>query len=178
MQKFINTLLLGVVVFGVTCGLVFSAYAADTSVISAPMKWWESVLITLATALGGVILNYLRKGLNALFDMLAEKTKLTFLANVDEVVMDVVTDLYAVEVEHAKKAAADGKLTAEEREKFKTIAKDRLSSWLGPKGLAKLSEIFSGQSDMVLAAKIEKAVTVAKNAGKAARASDPSKPLA
>jgi len=138
-----------------------------------PMAWWQSLLITLATGLGTVLIGLLGRALNKLFNYLAEKSNLAFLGRVDETMMAIVTDLYNTEVEALKAAAADGKLTAEEKAMLKTKAVDSLKSWLGPKGVGELGKIFNGSADAALAAHVEKAVTIAKNAGKLAKKSDP-----
>lgn len=133
------------------------------------------MLVALFVGLGGVAIEFLRRGLNKLFDHFAESSKLAFLARVDDLMMDVVTDIYNSEVEAVKAATADGKLSADEKARFKQIAVDRLKGQLSTDGLGKLVGLFGEAANDALAAKVEKAVTAAKNAG-AVKKLDPSKP--
>ncbi|HET6496685.1 MAG TPA: hypothetical protein VFH61_15115, partial [Thermoleophilia bacterium] len=76
-------------------------------------------------------------------------------------------------VEALKAASADGKLSADEKVHLKQIAVASLKSWLGPKGMAEIGKIFNGSTEAAIAAHVEKAVTIAKNAGKMAKSANP-----
>jgi hypothetical protein len=178
-MRFFNVLCFGLAFVCAVLLFPLALIAADAEIASTVVAdpWWHMLLVDVLIGLGAVAMGLLGRALTVVFDWLAERTKLSFLARVDDAAMDIVTDLYAKEVEHAKKAKADRKLTKEEREKFASIAAVSLKSWLGTKGLAQLGKIFSGSAEDAIKAKIEKAVAVSKNAGKLARGSEIAKAL-
>lgn len=134
---------------------------------ASEMPWWGQMLVATAGVVGTALLGFLGRLLNQAFDYLAKKSKLTFLANVDEVVMGYVTKLYNEEIRHVKAAAADGKLTKEEKKRFAKIAVEQAKEHFGYKTLG---QVFGSKVDDALGSRVEKAVTIAKNAGKAVKA--------
>lgn len=157
-----------VAVFVLTLLIVGTAGAAEGE--GEPMAWWVQALIALASAFGTALLGLLGRLLNKAFDYLAQKSKLAFLGEVDEFLMGYVTLLYNTEVEHAKKAAADGKLTDEEKKRFSAIPVERAKEYFG---WDRLSKVLGAGAEDLLASRVEKAKTVATNAGKAARVANP-----
>lgn len=136
------------------------------AVVDSP--WWVDLLAVVGSLLGSMLLWAGKK----LVDWLTEQNKRAWLGRLAELAVRIVVDLYNTMVEAAKDAAADGKLTQAERDRFKRLAVDRLRSWIGPKGLKAIVWAAGANPeslDQILAAEIESAVTVAKNAGKAAR---------
>ena len=178
-MRFFTSLCFGLAML--CCALLFplSLFAADAEIASTVVAdpWWHLVLVDVLIGFGAIVLGLLGRALTVAFDWMAEKTKLSFLARVDDALMDIVSELYTTEVEHAKKARSDGKLTQEEKDRFKTLAAEGLKQWMGTKGLAQLGKIFNGSAEHAIKAKIEKAVAVSKNAGKLARGSDIAKAL-
>lgn len=170
-------------VVSVCCAVLFvpfAVFAADAAVGGMPPEanpWWHIVLVNVLIGFGSIVLGLIGKGLTLAFDWLAEKTKISFLARVDDALMDIITEIYATQVEHAKAAAKDGKLSKEEREKFKSLAISSLKSWLGVKGIKKLGAIANGFTETSIRGKVEKAIAVSKNAGKLARSSAIAKAL-
>jgi hypothetical protein len=149
--------------------LVAQAPAADPTEI----PWWGQLLITAGSAFGSLLLALGARYLGKLTSYLAEKTKLGFIANVDEVLMGVVTDLYNTQVEHWKAAAKDGKLTDQEKAQAKALAlawAKRLLDW-------EHVEAVFGKADAedALKQRIELAVTKAQLAGSAAGKKGPRK---
>jgi hypothetical protein len=157
--------------FVVTLLIVGTANAADAE--GTPIPWWGQALIALASTFGTALLGLLGRLLNQAFKYLAEKTRLAFLGEVDEFIMGYVTLLYNTEVEAAKDAAADGKLTEEEKQKFAAIPVELAKEHFG---WNKLSKALGAGAEGWMASRVERGVTVAKNSGKAARASAPVNP--
>ena len=131
---------------------------------------WQSVLIGLAGVAGTALLGLLAKLFGKGMDYLSKKSKLAFLANVDEIIMGFVVKLYNEEVKHLKASYADGKLTKEERKRFLKIVVEQAKDHFGVKTLGQL---FGKNLDTAIESRVEKAVTVAKNAGKAAASTNP-----
>ena len=133
--------------------------------IATNMPWWGQALVAVAGVAGSAFFAFLGKVLGKAFDYLAQKSKLAFVANVDEIIMGFVIKLYNAEVEHVKAAAADGKLTKEEKKRFASIVSEQAKEHFG---LKTLGQVFGSQVTEVLESRVEKAVTIAQNAGKAA----------
>ncbi len=131
------------------------------------VTWWMQLIIGAAGTFGTVLLAQLGRLLNKLFNYFAHKSNLAFLANVDEYIMGVVTEVYNAEVKHAKKASADGKWTKEEKARFASIPLEKAKQHFSVK---KLTQLAGAGVNEFLASRVEKAVTIAKNTGKAARA--------
>lgn len=122
--------------------------------------WWQDALIAIAGAGGTFILGLITKGITHGVEWLARKAKLAFLEELDDMAIAFVVDLYNSEVEAAKEAAKDGKLSPEEKARFKQIVIDKLTAHFG---LRKLWSMFRGNNlDSALSAVVEKAVTKSK----------------
>lgn len=124
---------------------------------------WMELLVPFASVLATALAGLLARLLSKLADDAAEKTNLRFLARVDDVIMDVVTDSLQTKVRQLKAAAADGKLTEEEKAELKSLPVDAVKKHFNMKLLGKL---FGGEDlvDEALARKVEKAVLGAKSA--------------
>lgn len=168
-MKILSNTLLGSAAFVVltfACGAAVFAQAVPADPDATP--GWASFLITLAGIVGAALLALMKWALSKLFDYLAAKSKLIWLAQVDEYLMAIVTDLYETQITHWKKANADGKLTKEEKEHAKLLAIESLKRAFDPDLLDKLF----GDGDEQLAnigKRVELIKTRAQNAGKAAR---------
>ncbi len=140
-----------------------------------PFPWWAQLIVTALGALGTFALGMLAKYLGKLTDWAAEKTRLVFLKNVDEIVMGVVIDLYNTQVETWKAAGEDGKLTPAEVARAKSLALNSAKAFID---WERWSSMFGVSSDIALESRIERAVTVAKNTAKSSAGPrvDPSKP--
>jgi hypothetical protein len=133
---------------------------------------WAYILIGLGMTFGGAAIALLGKLLGKLTDYLATKTGLHFLAEVDEVLMGVVNTVYQDQVEPWKRASADGKLTKVERENAKEIAIASLKKSFSLDALEGLFDAAGEDLHQALGHRVERAVSAAKNSGKAARAGD------
>jgi hypothetical protein len=157
--------------------LALTLWASFAFALAAPdpdvTPGWVSVLIGLASVLGTALLALLKWALGKLFDFFAEKSKLVFLAQIDEVLMGIVTDLYNTQVEHWKNANEDGKLSDAEKARAKDLAVESLKAVFDPEKLEALFNAAGGDLDKALGARVELAKTAAQNAGKAARKVDP-----
>lgn len=156
---------------------IATLYSLILAQAETDVTWWQQALIALAGTAGTAVLGALAWAMRRLFDWLSEKTKLEFLSRVDDLALDVVTELWNSEVRHLKAAAADGKWTSGEKKKIAKLAVTTLKSYLGERGMKKLAWVVTGDGSTIhklLRSKIEKAVTTAKNAGKAARGGAPS----
>jgi hypothetical protein len=167
----------------VICLWALTAVAQEVAPVLAPTAptgdpWWAEPLVYVFVGFGGVLIAGLRKILAPVFEWLASKTHLAFVARIDDAALDIVTDIYNNEVEAVKASAPGNRLSKEQREKYNKIARDTLKGYIGSKGGKKLLEVAGGQENVeaFLRAKIEKAVTVAQNAGKAARSVNPTRP--
>ena len=165
-----------IVVFGVWLVPVV-AFAQEVASSTTEVPWWLQAIIAVSGVAMTFIMNLARKYFGKLMDLAAQKTKLTFLAQVDDVVMSKVAELWQVEIKAIKAAAKDGKLTAEEKDVFR----DKAIAW--SKSLldvSLLADVFGGADniDGALSAVVEKHVVLAKNAGKIAKAAakNPSTP--
>lgn len=167
----------------IVCALIalpLIVLAADEAVGGAPQPvWWHRLLVDLVLGFGVAILGLLAKLLTSLFDFIAEKSGWAFLARVDDLMMEIVNDIYQAEIQPLKAAKADGVVTADELAKFKDVAIDRARSYLGMKGIKKLAGMVNGAGlNEVLGAKVERAVKASKVLGTAGKGSrlDPPKP--
>jgi hypothetical protein len=124
------------------------------------------IVIAIIGALGVPLLALLGKALSRWADVLSERYKLAFIARLDDQIMGYVTELFSVEVEAAKAAAKDGKLSDEEKAAFKRKAIEITKKHVG---LGALANVFGSTLDAEVGARVDKAVTISQNAGKAAR---------
>lgn len=160
--------------------LPFTAMAqAAAEPTSEPFNWVPLVLglVSAAVALVGVFSGWkwLRAKINTLFDYLAVKTKLGFLANVDEVLVGFATDLYQSEIKLLK---AEGKWGPETGAKMLAKLKQKAKDHFGFGMLEGLSGSGStADVDSFLSSRAEVAVKEAKVRGAMAKAKpvDPSK---
>jgi len=150
-----------------------TCFAADGAAPAADPLWVQ-VLIGLFITAGGTVLSGLAWVLKRLFDWLAEKTKWTFMSRIDDLALVIVTDIYNRTVKKLK-TDQGGKLTEAQKATYWLEAKNSLRQWITPKGIARAVAILGGNdaADKYLGAVVNKAVTVAKNAGKAARNTSP-----
>lgn len=146
---------------------VVGALSALAATGDTDVAWWGQALIALASAGGAVLLGFLGRLLNKGFDYLAQKTRISSLAEVDETIMGYVTEVYNSEVKYLKAAAKDGKLSPEEKVQLAKIPVEKAKEHFGVSMLTKLA---GSAFESFLASRTENAVTLAKNAGKAARA--------
>lgn len=172
-------MIFAITVIGITfalCTMFASvALAADAAVAQDP--WWHLALVDVFIGIGGIVLAFIGKNMGKLFDYLAEKSKLSFIARVDNLIMEVVMGIYADERAAMIAARSDGKITKEEKNKLKLIAIDRIKGLIGLDGLAKLTGLFTAepvQLSLALSQKVESAITMWKNAG-AVRKPDPTR---
>jgi hypothetical protein len=155
------------------------AEAAPTPEVLEPGAWaipgWLQAIIAVVCSLLSIALEYGRRYLNKGMALLAQKTKLAFLAQVGEVVGAKVSELMQIEAEALKEAAADGKLTEAEKEGLKQKAIDWAKSLLDP---AMLADLFGGADkvDAGLGAVVESQVRALKKTPTVSAAVDPSKP--
>jgi len=77
-------------------------------------------------------------------------------------VRSAVLDMQQTTVKQLREASKDGRLTAEERTVVKNQAVDHAFALLGPKGLSQVKQIFDGDMDVLVRAKVEEAVVDAK----------------
>jgi len=124
------------------------------------LAWWVQAIIAVAGVLGTVVLNLLRKYFGQLMDLAAQKTKLAFLAQVDDVVMNKVSELWQTEVKVLKAAASDGKLTPLEKARMKKKAVDWANDLLDVK---QLLGIFGDHVNAALGNVVDANVVTAKN---------------
>lgn len=114
---------------------------------------------------------WLRGKLGELGDLAAEKTGISLLAHVDEILVGYAVDLYNSEIKAAKEAAEDGKLTPEESARFLQILVNRTKAHFG---LGRLAGLVStgepGDVELALRSRAEVAVLEAKARGAAAKA--------
>lgn len=127
---------------------------------------WVQILIAVGGTLGTALIALLGKVLDRWADTIAERHKLAFISRIDDHVMGYVTDLFNTEIEALKAAAEDGKLTKEEKDRLKRTVVEVTKRHIG---IGALSKVFGANVDTELGARVEKAVTVAKNAGKAVK---------
>lgn len=130
--------------------------------------WWGQLIIALAGMFGTAALEFLRRYLSKLGELAAEKTKFAKLGRVDDVIMTAVEDTYTKLVKHAKAAAADGKLSAEEKKKFAQIPLQAAKDAFSIKTLVDVLSTSEEKLDEVLDRRVSTAVAAAKRAGKAA----------
>ena len=111
---------------------------------------WITLFNGLLVALGPLALWLLKHFSQKLTDMLSSyvqhKTNSeaagTFIKRLDEAAMRIVKTVYMTYVEAIKKGSG-GKLTDEEQRRAKSLALDKLKSYLGPAGLEELAQIFN-----------------------------------
>ena len=128
-------------------------------------------LVLVVGAFGGW--KWIREKIDTGFDYLAEKTKLSFLANIDEVLVGFAVDLYHSEIKALK---ASGKWDDETRSLMLGILKTKAKAHFGFGVLAKV--IGSGSEadvESFVAGRAQSAIVEAKARGKAAKKADPSK---
>ena len=127
-------------------------------------------VVSLAAAFGAF--KFLRAKLNALFDFLAVKTKLGFLASLDEILVGFATDLYRSEIKILK---ASGRWDSSTQAEMFDVLKNKAVQHFGFDALATM--VGSGSSMEVaelVSSRAHTAITEAKSRGKAAKV-DPSK---
>lgn len=139
-------------------GLVLAASAAA----DIQLPWWAQVLVAVSGTAVTALVSLLGRALNQLFQLLAEKTKLAFLAQVDEHIMGYVSSVSQNEVAKLKAAAADGKLTPAEIAEIKAIPMDAAKELFGKKLAALLGS--ADAVDSFLASRVERAVVALKAA--------------
>ncbi len=134
-----------------------------------------SLVVVFGTTFG--LWSWVRRKVNELGDYAAEKTGIQFLAHVDEVLVGFAVDLYETEIKAAKEAAEDGKLTPEEKARFKDILINKAKQHFGISRLASMvSTGAPADIDAALRARAEVAVLEAKARGAAAKAVKPLDP--
>lgn len=148
------------------------ALAQDAAPAAEGFNWLPLVLgglgaaVMLVSALGGW--KWLRQKIDQGFDYLAMKTKLGFLANVDEILVGFALDLYHSEIKLLK---AEGRWGPETGAKVLAKLKEKAKQHFG---LEMLSGLAGGGSeaevDSFLSSRAESAVVEAKNRGRAAKA--------
>jgi len=132
-----------------------------------------SILLAFITALVpvvGIVLKTLgQKAAELIQAKVDNQTAEAALLRLTAAVTDAVGDVYQAEAGALKEAAADGKLTQEEKDRLKQIAIDHAKSYLGKKGIAMLLEVlgFTSEKDLdkVIAGKVDKVIYDAKRAG-------------
>ena len=149
--------------------IVTTPMAAHAATDPDATPGWVTVMITLAGIFGTAILALLKWGLSKLTDYLASKSKLVFLAQLDEYLMGIVTHLYETQITHWKAANADRKLTEVEKENAKHLAIISLKRMVDPELLEQLFGTDTVDQDVGIQQRVELAKTRAENAGKAAR---------
>lgn len=115
-----------------------------------------------------IVINYIAPAILAIFGwagvqlvrFINAKTSREYIkavtARLNDAVQLVVRDLSQTVVEGLKEAAADGKITEEERADLRRIALNNLKSYLGVKGLKLLIKVLGvGDLDKFLVSKIE-----------------------
>lgn len=167
-------------VFCLVMTVPLAVFATDAAIGGEPdSPWWQKLIVTVFVGFGSTILGLIGKALTMLFDWLAVKIGWARLRLVDDLVMDEVTALYNKEVEHAKAANADGKLTEAEKAKFAQIAIGHVKGLFSFAFIKKLIAFLGSETkvDEMISKKVEKAVTAAKNAGKMARSTEIAKAI-
>ena len=135
--------------------------------------WWMQLLLAAATAGGGWLMSKLTRLMDGWFSYIAQKTRLALADEVDEFLMGWVVATYNAEVEHAKAASADGKLTAEEKAYFLQIPIDKAKEHFS---ISKLAGLATSTLQDYLVSRTEKAVTIAKQAGAESKAAATANP--
>lgn len=158
----------------IAAALMFPTVAfaqATAAVASADAPWWQKMLLTAFAAFGTAVAGLLGKLLHYLADLAAQKSKLAWLARLDESIMAVVNGLAATVVQSAKQKTADGKLTKAEAEQFKRDAVQALKNIFTVKTLMKvLGAQTSDELDKALGDRVEVAVTRTKALAAAGKA--------
>ena len=129
---------------------------------------WARIVIMLVCTFGAYVLNVIKGYFSKAMDLAAQKTKLAFMAQVDDVVMMKVGELWQTEVKALKAAAADGKLTAAEKEDLKNRAREWAKSLLDAQLLISLFGNMSS-ADLAIDAMVERQVVKLKLAGKSVK---------
>lgn len=132
-----------------------------------------SILLAFITALVpvvGIVLKTLgQKAAELIQAKVDNQTAEAALLRLTAAVTDAVGEVYQAEAGALKGAAADGKLTQEEKDRLKQIAVDHAKSYLGKKGVDMLLEVlgFTSEKDLdkVIAGKVDKVIYDAKRAG-------------
>lgn len=140
------------------------------------LPWWANALVSLVAVAGTALTGLVGAGIKKLIDYTGEKIKLQVLARAAQLALMIVQRLFQVEVEHAKLAAADGKLTKAEAHGFHQKAVAELKTYLGPKGISMLMWVVGASEEKLeglFSTLVESAVAEAKNQGKAARSGNP-----
>lgn len=171
-MKTLNRIFLSVVLF-------FPLLASAQEAPPAEAKNWLPLvlgilgaMVTVAVSLGAF--KWLREKIDQLFDYLAAKTKLNFLANVDEVLVGFAVDLYNSEIKLLKD---QGEWNAETKKMMFNKLKEKAKQHFGLGALGAIAG--SGTSadvDSFVAGRASVAITEAKARGKAMKVlEDPSK---
>ena len=101
----------------------------------------------------------------------SNSTARAVLGRAGEEVRAVVLDVFQTFVGAIKEGRADGKLTADEKERARSMALSKLKANLGKAGLARLARVLGLKNDLLdswLISKIESGVAEAKLIGTAA----------
>ena len=120
-------------------------------------------LVTFLTAMG--VFSKARKAFGDFFDHLAQKTKLGFLANVDEILIGFATDLYRSEIKVLK---ASGEWNQATKDAMFGKLKDKAKEHFGFASLAALAGGGSpAEVESFVSSRANLAIDEAKNRGKA-----------
>ncbi len=156
----------------ITLALMTPSVVIAQDVGTSEIPGWLQAIIFFACAFGTFILEIARRYFGKAMDLAAQKTKLAFLAQIDDVVMSKVMELWQIESEALKAAAEDGKLTQAEKDDLKNKAIDWAKSLLDPQLLVNL--FGAGNVDKALGTVVEKSVLRTKSATAAVKPVDPS----
>jgi hypothetical protein len=125
-------------------------------------------IVRVTELLGALVLGGIGYLLKKTIDFVSSKSNSAWvrgvLGRVDGLAMRIVREIYQKEIEALKEAREDGKLTDEEKERFKTIAMDTLKEYVGPKGIKELTALLgaSGKIDKFLSSTIEATIATEK----------------
>lgn len=133
---------------------------AAAGVTSDDIPLWGQILIAIAAPLGTIVLGLLGKVLAQLGEYVAQRSKMAWVAQVDDFIMNVISELWRTEVKALKAAAVDGKLTSSEKSAMKRAAMDSVYKQFGA---VKLLKVIGG-SDAV-SARIETSLMTLKKWG-------------
>lgn len=122
------------------------------------MNFWNDQLLgqiltilipILATAVGGVITALGARAVSVLKERSDTRKFDKYLDILNETIQDVVISLNQSTVNIIKEAAADGKLTEEEKQLIFQTAKDDIYGILGPKGIQILQTVYDDLEGLI-----------------------------
>lgn len=156
------TLIVSVVVWVVVLlpAMGFAQEAAPIEDGTTMIAGWLQAVIALACTFGTYLLEVLRRYLTKVTDLAAQSTKLAFLNQVDDIIMNKISELWQTEVKAMKRASADGKLTPTEKAALKQKAVDWTKSLLDAR---LLTGLFGVNVDGALGSIVDGNVVRAKN---------------